>query len=172
MFSFGATIRKFNSKGEKTGWTYVDIPPDILAKLKLSSKKEFRVKGFIDDVSVSRLAAYPVGGGDYIIALNAEIRKKLGKKEGAMVKLKIAPDTRESVKSEDLIACLEEDQGAKTFFESLNASHRNYFHRHVLSAKTAATKTSRIVNIINAMHKKQNFGEMVRSLKEKRKGLT
>lgn len=168
MHSFTAIIQRFSSKGEKTGWTYVDIPPDILSKLKLSSKKEFRVKGFMDDIAIVQLAAYPIGEGNYIIAINAELRKKLGKKQGAMLKLKIKLDESERAKSKDLEACLQEDTSASTFFESLNRSHQNYFHTYVLTAKTLPTKTARLVNIINAMHRKQNFGEMIRGLKEKK----
>jgi hypothetical protein len=52
-------------------------------------------------------------------------------------------------------------------FESQPLSHQNYFHRYVDSAKGQATKAGRIVNVINAMYKKQNFGEMIRSLKTK-----
>lgn len=167
MPSFKAIIQKFASKGEKTGWTYIDIPPDILKKLKLKNKKEFRVKGVMDDVKFDRLAAYPIGEGNYIIALNAEMRKKLGKKEGAMLSVKIDLDEAEALKSPELLACLEEDKIAKKQFESLLKSHQNYYHRYVYTAKGADTKAGRIVNVINAMYKKMNFGEMIRSLKKK-----
>ena len=32
--SFEAILEKFGSMGEKTGWTIVEIPQDILLKLK------------------------------------------------------------------------------------------------------------------------------------------
>jgi hypothetical protein len=35
------------------------------------------------------------------------------------------------------------------------------------AAKGADTKAGRIVNVINAMYLKQNYGEMIRSLKGK-----
>ncbi len=166
MFAFKEIIQKFSSKGEKTGWTFIDIPDDILAKLKRKDKKEFRIKGVIDDIKFERMATYPVGEGRYIIALNAELRKQLGKKEGAMVSLKIELDASEALQSQELIECLNEDKVAKRQFDSLLLSQRNYFHRYVYSAKGAATKAGRILNIINAMHKKQDFGEMIRSLKK------
>lgn len=166
MPTFKATIRKFASKGEKTGWTYIDIPSDILSKLKLKTKKEFRVKGVMDDVKFERLAVYPIGEGNYIIALNADIRKKLGKKEGAMISVKVEIDTAGVEKSKELLACLEEEPEAKKQFESLTLSHQNYFHKWITSAKGADTKAGRIVNTINAMLKKMNYGEMIRSLKK------
>jgi hypothetical protein len=166
MHSFKSIIQKFSSKGEKTGWTYVDIPPDIIPKLKLKTKKEFRIKGLMDDVKFERMATYPIGEGNFIIAINGELRKKLGKKEGAMVSVKFELDKAEALQSPELIECLDQDPRALTQFNSLLLSQRNYFHRYVYSAKGQATKAGRIVNIINAMYKKQDFGEMIRSLKK------
>ena len=165
MHSFQTIIQKFASKGEKTGWTYVDIPPDIIFKLKLKNKKEFRIKGLMDDVRFERLAAYPIGEGNFIIAINGELRKKIGKKEGAMLHVKFELDLSAPLQSPELMDCLNEDTIALKQFNSLMLSHQNYFHRYVYTAKGAATKAARIVNIINAMHQKQNFGEMIRSLK-------
>jgi hypothetical protein len=167
MHSFRAIILKFTSKGEKTGWTYVDIPKDILTKLKLKDKKAFRIKGVIDDVKFEKMSTYPVGEGEFIIAINGEMRKKLGKKEGATVSVKFELDLGAPLQSQELLDCLQEDKIALKQFNSLLLSHQNYHHRYVDSAKGAATKAGRILNVINAMHKKQNFGEMIRSLKGK-----
>lgn len=167
MISFKSIIQKYSNKGEKTGWTYVDVPIDVLAKLKRKDKKEFRIKGLIDDVKFERLACYPVGEGNFIIAINAELRKKLGKKEGATVSVKLEVDDAAPLQSSDLIDCLNEDPVALKQFNSLLLSHRNYFHRYIYTAKGAATKAGRIVNVINAMHKKMDFGEMMRGLKTK-----
>ncbi len=147
MFSFKTTIQKFASKGEKTGWTYVHIPEDIILKL--------------------RLATYPIGDGQFIIALNAELRKKLGKKEGAMLSVKFALDKGEALKSQELLDCLAQEPEAEKQFQSLLLSHQNYFHRYVYTAKGADTRAGRIVNVIHAMYKKMDFGEMIRGLKVK-----
>src|SRR4051812_36847212 len=118
MHSFTAIIQKFSSKGEKTGWTYIDLPLDIVTAFKLKSKKEFRVKGVMDDVVFERLACYPIGDGNFIVAINGDLRKKLGKKEGAMVKIKITTDSSEPLRSQELIDCLNDDKVAKQQFES------------------------------------------------------
>ncbi len=167
MPSFKSIIQKLANKGEKTGWTYIDIPNDIILKLKLKNKTGFRIKGVIDDVKITRLSTYPIGGGDYIIAINGELRKKLGKKEGAMVSIKFELDENSPPESKELLACLKEDPIALKQFNSLLRSHQNYHHHYICSAKGAQTKTARIVNVMNAMYKKQNFGEMIRSLKKK-----
>jgi hypothetical protein len=168
MHSFKSIIQKFATKGEKTGWTYVDIPQDIILKLKLKNKKEFRIKGAMDDVKFERLACYPIGEGNFIIAINAELRKKLGKKEGAVLSVKFELDNSEALKSQELLDCLNDDKIALKQFNSLLLSHQNYFHRYIYTAKGADTKAGRIVNTINAMHKKMNFGEMIRSLKKEK----
>lgn len=123
----------------------------------------------MDDVKLERQAVFPVGEGNYIITLNADLRKKLGKKAGAMVKLKIELDTRGAAKSAELMDCLKDDAVAKARFESMTMAHQNYFHTYILTAKTVATKTARVVNTLNAMHQKQNFSEMIRSLQGKSK---
>ncbi|MDI1354076.1 MAG: YdeI/OmpD-associated family protein [bacterium] len=166
MHSFKSIILKFASKAEKTGWTYVDVPQDIILKLKLKNKKEFRIKGMMDDFRFERLVCYPAGEGKFIVAINGELRKKLGKKEGAMLSIKFELDKSEALKSQELVDCLAEDLIAKKQFESLNLSHQNYFHRYIFTAKGADTKAGRIENVINALYQKQNFGEMIRGLKK------
>lgn len=167
MPSFSSTILKYASKGEKTGWTYIVIPPDILKTLKLKDKKGFRIRGAIDSVKFEKLSTYPVGEGEMIIAINGDLRKKLGKNEGAMVSIKFEVDKSKALYSQELMDCLKEDKPALKQFQALLLSHQNYFHRYVATAKGADTRAGRILNTINAMHKKQNFGEMIRSLKNR-----
>lgn len=167
VLSFKAILQKTTRPGEKNGWTYVDIPLDVIAKLKLKSRREFRIKGAIDDVTFERLACYPVKDGNFIIAIKAEFRKKLGKTEGAMVSIKLELDTREALPSKELLDCLKEEPEALAQFSSLTKAHQNYFHAYVNSAKGADTRAGRIVNTITALLKKQNFGEMIRSHQKK-----
>ncbi|HEY1008428.1 MAG TPA: DUF1905 domain-containing protein, partial [Sphingobacteriaceae bacterium] len=48
MVTFSAVIQKFRDKGEKSGWTYIEIPRDIAVELLPGQKKSFQVKGFLD----------------------------------------------------------------------------------------------------------------------------
>src|SRR5436190_8525556 len=102
MPSFKATIEHYGAKGEKTGWRVVEIPKDILAKLKLKDKKGFRIKGVIDDVKFEKLSVYPIGEGRFIIALNNDLRKQLQKKEGANVIVKFGLDANKALQSKEL----------------------------------------------------------------------
>lgn len=167
MQSFQAILHKYTQKGEKSGWTYVEIPTAVLAKLKRKNKKAFRIKGSIDNAKFEKMTTYAIGDGAMIIAVNAQLRKTLGKKEGAVVKVKFEVDEGAPLISQELMDCLKEDKVALSQFESLTLSHQTYFHRYIESAKTTATKAGRIVNTIDAMLKKQNFGEMIRSMKKK-----
>ena len=92
MVRFSTVIKKFTDQGEKTGWTYIEVSHQIAENLKPGTKKTFRVKGQLDDYSFRGIALVPMGGGDYIMALNAEIRKKIGKRKGATVNVILEAD--------------------------------------------------------------------------------
>jgi hypothetical protein len=166
MHSFKSIIYKYTSNGEKTSWTFVEIPIDIVAKLKLKNRKGFRIKGLMDDIKFEKLSTYPTKENGFIIAINADMRKKLGKNEGSVLHIKFELDESKPLQSKELLDCLKEDIIALEAFKNLKVSHQNYHHRYVDTAKTAKTKAERIVNIINALYKKQDFGEMIRSLKK------
>ncbi len=163
MPSFKSIILKSGNNGEKTGWTYVEIPEDIIHKLKLKSRREFRIKGLLDDVKFERLAVYPVKNAGFIIALNADLRKKLGKKEGAMISVQFEIDEQGLKQAEELIDCLQDDKKALDQFNTLTKAQQNYFHNYVNGAKGAETKARRIAQTLEAMHKKIDFGAMIRS---------
>jgi hypothetical protein len=166
MVKFNAIIEKFKNKGDKTGWTYVLIPCAIAEKLNPSSKKSFRIKGTIDSVPVEGLALLPMGDGDYILALNATLRKKLKKPVGEKLNLQICLDKNEYKLPDDLIDCLNDDPEANKYFNLLAKSHRNYFSKWIEEAKTETTRTKRLAHAISALSQKMDFGQMLRSLKK------
>ena len=163
MIRFIALIQKFESKGEKTGWTYVDIPEKIAKQIKPTCKKSFRVKGKIDDHVINAVALTPIGNGNFILAINAQIRKAIKKVHGASVVIKIEEDTEKLMPSEDLITCLNDEPAALSYFKSLPSSHQNWFSNWVKSAKTQATVTKRIALIVNACQHKMSFSDMMKN---------
>ena len=166
MVQFNATIKKFDSQGEKTGWTYIEIPAAIAQKLNPNNKKGFRVKGKLDDYEFSMIALLPMGGGDFIMALNAGMRKAIKKQKGAVLKVKIDVDTNEIKPPEELIECLQDEPEAFDYFNSLPKGHQNYFTNWINSAKTDPTKAKRIAATLNALNKKWDFGQMIRAMKK------
>lgn len=159
---FTTTILKFGAKGEKTGWTYIEIPADLAQQLKSGNKKEFKVKGKLDKYAIKRLSVLPMGGGIFILPLNAAMRKAIGKNKGAMLQVSLQEDKSDFVFNTDFMECLADDPAAKSFFESLTGSHQRYFSKWIDSAKTAPTKEKRIAMAVNALAKKWGYGEMIR----------
>jgi hypothetical protein len=158
-------ILKFGKKGEKTGWTYIDLPLDIAGKLKKGEKKSFRVKGKLDDFKIEGVATLPMGNGDFIIPINAQMRKGIKKKEGAILEVQLEVDKSEFKFNEDLMLCLEEETAGLKFFKTLSGSHQRYFSKWIDSAKTEETKAKRISMAVNALVRKMGYPEMLRESK-------
>jgi hypothetical protein len=169
MVEFNTIILKFADQGEKTGWTYIDIPSDIACQLMPDTKKSFRVKGMLDAFPVNGLAVMPMGEGNFILALKADIRKGIRKSEGAILKvcLEHDPDYKVEIPA-DLQACFDEEPEAFEFYNSLAKSHRDYFVKWINEAKTEPTRIKRIVNTVNAMVNRMDYGQMMRALKAER----
>jgi hypothetical protein len=165
VIKFSTTILKFDSQGEKTGWTYILIPAELAQKLKPGNKKSFRVKGKLDDYPYKQIALLPMGEGDFILPLNAAMRKAIGKRKGAEVAVQMTSDDAAFEFSKDMMACLEEDPKALEGFRKLTSSEQKYFSKWIESAKTQETKAKRIAQMLNAMLKGLRYGEMIRSFK-------
>jgi len=163
MVQFTAIINKFTDKGEKTGWTYIEIPFSIASKLKPNNKRSFRVKGSLDDYLFEGLALIPMGEGNFILALNASIRKKIRKQKGASLNIRIEADNTPVQLNEELLECLADEPKSLAFFNQLTPGHRKYFSNWIASAKTDATKTKRIAQTINALSRHWDYGQMIRA---------
>jgi hypothetical protein len=166
MVKYTTTILKFDKQGEKTGWTYIEVPADIAEKLKPGNKKSFRVKGKLDSFAIAGIALLPMGGGSFIMALNADMRKGIGKRYGAMLKVQLEEDKKGFVFNKDFMDCLTDEPTAIEFFKTLAGSHQKYFSKWIDSAKTEPTKTKRIAWAVSALAKKQGYPEMLRSHKK------
>ena len=165
MIQFTTAILRFDKKGEKTGWSYIEITAAQARKLKPDSKVSFRVKGHLDQYSFEKLALLPMGEGNFILPMNGSIRKALGKKHGDKVTVSMEADERKLTLSNDLMTCLAEDPLALSFFKTLPRSHQLYFSKWIESAKTSHTKTKRIVMAVVGLSKKQVYPEMMRANK-------
>jgi hypothetical protein len=163
LVRFSTTILQFGEQGEKTGWTYITIPSAVAQQLKPGNKKSFRVKGKLDDYSIKGVALLPMGGGDFIMAINAALRKSIKKRKGAVLKVQLQADDDPLLMDAELMECLADEPKAMAFFNTLNRSHRNYFSKWVGSAKTQTTKAKRIARVVTAFSKGQSFSEMLRS---------
>src|SRR5215212_12098671 len=109
MIQFTATIKRFKEQGEKTGWTYIDVPSELAIKLVPGNKKGFRVKGYLDDCHFESISLLPMGGGDFILTLNATIRKKIRKIKGDKLNVKMEVDTKPVKPPEELMECMTDE---------------------------------------------------------------
>lgn len=172
MVTFTATLRKFGAKGEKTGWTYIDVPAAVAEVLNGGPKKAFRVKGRLDDFAIQQVGLVPMGAsaepdetGDkapYILAINATMRRELGKEAGAIIQVELERDESELSLSEDLLVCLADAPDARAFFETLPRGHQQYFSNWIDSAKTIPTREKRLSQAIAGLSMKLGYGAMIR----------
>ncbi|MDP9230886.1 MAG: YdeI/OmpD-associated family protein [Bacteroidota bacterium] len=172
MVQFTTTILQFAKQGEKTGWTYIEIPAALAQKLKPDNKKSFRVKGCLDDYSIKHVALLPMGNGNFIMALNTTIRKGIRKRKGAKLNVQLEADDAPIKLSAEFMECLADEPKAKIFFSKLPKSHQHYFSKWIESAKTELTKAKRIAQSVNALSVNKGYGEMLRALKNNKDELT
>lgn len=167
MVEFTTIILQFGEQGEKTGWSYIEIPADIAQQMKPGNKKSFRIKGMLDAFPINGMALMPMGEGKFILALRAEIRKGIHKHAGAMLQVRIEEDKDFKIEVPDYLQeCFDFEPEAFEFFNSMPNSHRGYFIKWIDSAKTSETRAKRIVNTINAMLRKWDYGRMIREMKK------
>lgn len=166
MVEYTTTILQFAEQGEKTGWTYIEIPADIAQQLLPGNKKSFRVKGSLDEYQFQGTSLLPMGGGKFILPLNASVRKKIHKRKGAMLRVKLLVDPKPLTTPDWMIECLADEPTALSYFNGLPKSHQNYFIKWIESAKTEPTRTRRLAQAVTAFTRKFNFGEMMRMNKE------
>src|SRR5690606_10645098 len=102
-------LERYEKNGEKTGWTFILLTADIVQQLS-DDKRTFRLKGKLDNYAFNQVAAIPIGQGEFIIPVNAAMRKATGKKEGDKLILQVELDTSELLLSEDLLNTLTTDE--------------------------------------------------------------
>lgn len=166
MVIFTTTLLQFAQQGEKTGWTYIEIPAGIVQQLKPGNKKTFRVKGKLDSFSIKAVAIMPRGDGSFILAVNAAMRKGIGKRKGAMLKVQLQEDKAEIPFNAELLECLKDDPDAEAHWNTLTKGHKAYFSKWIDSAKTEATKTNRLAKTLGALAKGWGYPEMMRAAKK------
>ena len=120
------------------------------------------MKGSLDNLKIEKTSLLPMGGGGFIIPLKADVRKTLGKRQGAIISAKLEEDRRSVEINPEFMQCLADEPTALVHFNSLAGSHRNYFSKWIDSAKTEETRTQRIARAVNALALRLGYPEMMR----------
>lgn len=92
-------------------------------------------------------------GGQHLIALNAENRRRAGAEPGDAVEVELELDTapREVTVPPDLAAALEGERAAREFFDGLSYSKRSACVTWIESAKRAQTREARIARAVELL---------------------
>ena len=169
MVDFNTIIQQFNEYGDKTGWNYIEVPPDIAMQLKPKDKRSFRVRGFLDGFAIAGKALLPHGEGKFILPLNEAMRKGVRKSKGAMLRVRLEFDVDYKLEvPEDLQQCFDFEPEAAEYFYSITKSHQGYFIKWINDAKTDETRANRIVSTVNAALRRIDYGMMLREKKKLR----
>ncbi|TCJ12431.1 DUF1905 domain-containing protein [Flaviaesturariibacter flavus] len=168
MIRFTAELKRFDSQGEKTGWTYFDIPGALAETLKPGCRTAYRVKGRIDKLDIKGVSLVPMGGGDFILAVNAAMRKSLRKEKGATVSVQLSVDNEVFQTPADITECLADEPAAEAYYNGLPPSHRRYWVNWVAEAKTAPTRAKRLAMMVDSLARGWGFSEMQRAAKAKK----
>lgn len=163
MLKVRKRIEKFKNKGEKSSWRYLAITANQAKKLHSVNRKSFRVKGTIDHVPIHGIAVMPLGNGQYIIPLNANLRNQLQKESGDFVTLELILDTKIPPLNADLLMCINDEPLAASKFNQIPPSHQRYYSKWVEAAKTTSTQANRIARIINGLLNNYTFAEILKS---------
>lgn len=139
-------LAKFPGKG---GWTYV-----IISEIRQNVKRKFgmvKVKGRIDDYELTGYNLMPMGTGQLFLPVKAEIRKKIGKKEGDWVNVELYADDSALDIPGELIDCLKDEPKAYENFQKLGEGAQKEYRDWVYSAKKDETKVARIAKMIDML---------------------
>ena len=152
-------LERFQAKG---GWTYAKIP-EILQD-KHSPFGWVRVRGTIDNVEIKNYHLMPLGNGNLFLPVKAEIRKKIGKKEGDYVHVILYPDNLPTEIPEELQLCLLDEPVAYKTFLSYTNGEQKAFVEWIYSAKKEETKIERITKTIFMLQKRQKLTDAFKNI--------
>lgn len=145
-------LQKFPGKG---GWTYAEIP-EVLQNKK-SPFGWVSVRGSIDDFVLEAYKLMPMGNGRLFLPVKAEIRKKIGKRAGDYVLIKLFANTLPLEIPLELKQCLEIEPGAYETFIVYSSGEQKAFIDWIYSAKTDETKAERISKTMDKLLKREKF---------------
>jgi hypothetical protein len=145
-------LEKFPGKG---GWTFARIP-EILQD-KNSPFGWVCVSGSIDGFEIKKYHLMPMGDGHLFLPVKAEIRKKIGKKEGDMVHVILFKDDTPLEIPEEFLLCLEDEPNANAFFQKLSDSEKRYYIDWIYSSKKEETKIDRISKSLDRLRRRLKY---------------
>ncbi len=145
-------LEKYPGKG---GWTYAAIPEVLQSKH--SPFGWVKVKGYIDDYEIKNYKLMPMSNGRLFLPIKADIRKKIGKKDGDWVIVVLYADNTPIEIPEEFLDYLKEDSIAHKSFMTYTDGQQKEFIDWIYSAKTDDTKVVRIAETLNKLVKREKL---------------
>lgn len=132
----------------KTTTAFV-VPPEIVEGLGSNKRPKIVVtfKGHSYRTSIGSR------GGDYLLPVSGEIRKKTGVEAGDELDVEVVLDTapREITVPDDLAAALKDEPAARKFFDGLTYSQKSWFVLQVEGAKKPETRQRRVTESVDLL---------------------
>ncbi|MBT1700459.1 DUF1905 domain-containing protein [Fulvivirgaceae bacterium PWU4] len=150
-------LEKFPGKG---GWTFARIP-EVLQD-KHSPFGWVKVRVIIDGFEIKKYRLMPMGDGKLFLPVRADIRKKIGKKEGDVVHVVLYPDNEPLEVPEEMMLCLRDEPAALKFFTSLSEDEMSSYIKWVYAAKSEKAKVDRLATTINRLVDRKKFNEKLK----------
>ncbi len=146
-------LEKFPGKG---GWTYAVIPE--IQPNKTAPFGWVKVKGSIDGFLIKSYRLMPMGNSRLFLPVKAEIRKKIGKKEGDFIKVVLFPDETPLEIPQELLECFANElpQVFQTFLSFSEGEQKAYLS-WIYEAKKEETKAERIASMMNRLIQNKKF---------------
>ena len=139
-------LHKMEGKG---GWTYAAIPEIVQDKHAYFGW--IKVRGTIDDYEIANYHLMPMGNGQLFLSVKAEIRKKIGKKEGDWVHVTLYSQELPTVVPDDFLLCLQDEPVAYQKFQQLSESEQKDMMDWIYSAKRDDQKVERIAKSLDKL---------------------
>jgi hypothetical protein len=139
-------LKKFAGKG---GWTYTDIE-----EIPMDKSAPFgwvQVSGFIDTFELRQYKLMPMGNGKLFLPVRAEIRKKINKKEGDWVHVRLFVDDSSTVTAAEIIACLQDEPKAYAKFLTYPVAIRDEWIASIGKVQQDEEKVQKIVSLIDQL---------------------
>jgi uncharacterized protein YdeI (YjbR/CyaY-like superfamily) len=118
-----------------------------------------KVQGSIDDYPLKGFTLWATKNGGHFMPVKAEIRKKIGKKDGDWVKVVLYSDNDPFTIPDEIVRCLEDDPATFKAFEKLGEGQQKAWVSWITSAKGSDTRVKRIVEMMDKVKSGQKFGE-------------
>ncbi len=144
-------LERFPGKG---GWTYAEITE--IPRNKEAAFGIVKVKGRIDDYEISTCTLMPMGNGSLLLAVKAEIRKKIRKEAGDYVHITLYEDNSVFEIPAELKLHLEEE-GAYKLFTGRKRWEQKMCCDWIFSAKREETKRERIIRTIYRLKRNEKI---------------